>query len=508
MITRTSLARQRDRLATGLADQAAAMVRDDRGAIMVISVVASAFLVGALWYVIGVGDAILYREHMQDGGDAAAYAAAVYQARGMNLIAMINIILAGVLAVLVALKLLQLLDVIAFAVSTAICAASLGTSTYFCHAAAYTGNLKRPIDPTIKSYQRVLNVMGPALTKTEEGLAIAMPWVAEAKVTDKVIKSYKKPIDSGLMMSSSLLPFVPLRRLGLPLQKDTPSDLCKKAGDIVGHVVFKPFGEFSGWVSGILGAVVGSFPQHFCGLSGSLNLNLSDMAVNELCKQKKNLPANIGQKFDMNQCKQAGSKLLGQKVHTQLGNLPSLPGLNATGSTSFTSVRVFDEAENGNGFFQSWSIVVGDKEWPKGDDKGVEIAAWGKRLTVPTVPWGNVDFAEAEYYYDHRGEWQNYVEDAMWHMQWRARLRTVRPEGPELGGLLGGVVGQKLMSKFSGVLGNLLQKDDFIGFILGNVSGQALSGQFGQLLKGTPGLFENQAKDAALKQYDKIGVLH
>lgn len=81
---------------------------DQRGAVMVVGVFMAAFLVGSLWYIIGIGDAILYRERMQDGADAVAFAAAVYHARGMNIIAMINIIMAAILAVLVAFKLVQL----------------------------------------------------------------------------------------------------------------------------------------------------------------------------------------------------------------------------------------------------------------------------------------------------------------------------------------------------------------------------------------------------------------
>ena len=67
--------------------------------IVIVAVFMSVFLVGCLWYLVGVGDAAIYREKMQDASDATAFASAVYHARGMNIIAMLNLIMAAALAV-------------------------------------------------------------------------------------------------------------------------------------------------------------------------------------------------------------------------------------------------------------------------------------------------------------------------------------------------------------------------------------------------------------------------
>src|SRR4051812_31696679 len=88
--------------------------RDTRGAILVIAVFMAVFMVGCLWYLVGVGDAAIYREKMQDGSDAVAFASAVYHARGMNIIVVLNLIMEAALAVLIALK---IAEVIAFAVA-------------------------------------------------------------------------------------------------------------------------------------------------------------------------------------------------------------------------------------------------------------------------------------------------------------------------------------------------------------------------------------------------------
>src|SRR5580693_9107888 len=99
-----------------------APLRDDsRGAILVIAVFMAVFLVGCLWYLVGVGDAAIYREKMADGGDATAFASAVYHARGMNIIAMLNLIMAAALAVLIAFKVAFLLATTIAVIAAILC---------------------------------------------------------------------------------------------------------------------------------------------------------------------------------------------------------------------------------------------------------------------------------------------------------------------------------------------------------------------------------------------------
>src|SRR5207244_1431493 len=71
------------------------------------------FLTAALYYIVGIGDAIWQRERMQDAADAAAFSAAVLHARGMNLLVLINMVMAALLAVLVTLKLVETLVIVA-----------------------------------------------------------------------------------------------------------------------------------------------------------------------------------------------------------------------------------------------------------------------------------------------------------------------------------------------------------------------------------------------------------
>lgn len=75
--------------------------RHEGGAISVIGLFMACFLTGGVWYVVGIASAVLYRERVQDAADAVAFAGAVYHARGMNIIATLNILMSALLGLLV-----------------------------------------------------------------------------------------------------------------------------------------------------------------------------------------------------------------------------------------------------------------------------------------------------------------------------------------------------------------------------------------------------------------------
>lgn len=92
---------------------------------MVIGLFFAIFAVGILYSALGVSQAALFRQHMQDGADSSALSGAVMQARSMNLIVLLNIIMAALLSVLVALKLVE-----AVAIAGMVIASAVATPTY------------------------------------------------------------------------------------------------------------------------------------------------------------------------------------------------------------------------------------------------------------------------------------------------------------------------------------------------------------------------------------------
>ncbi|MEO8182062.1 MAG: pilus assembly protein TadG-related protein, partial [Deltaproteobacteria bacterium] len=93
----------------GPAPRGPALYGNQDGAIMVIGVFIAILLCGLLFYVAGVGQIVFRRERMQDAADAVALATAIGHARGMNLIVFINLVMAALVAILLALKLIELL---------------------------------------------------------------------------------------------------------------------------------------------------------------------------------------------------------------------------------------------------------------------------------------------------------------------------------------------------------------------------------------------------------------
>ena len=80
---------------------AARLVSDTRGAVMLTSLFAACFLIGGIWFIIGTTDAIVHRQRMQEAADAVAFSAAATQARGMNFLSAMNLILVALAAIYV-----------------------------------------------------------------------------------------------------------------------------------------------------------------------------------------------------------------------------------------------------------------------------------------------------------------------------------------------------------------------------------------------------------------------
>lgn len=89
--------------------------KGERGAIMVMGVFLACSMIAAMWYMMGIGDAILWRDRQQEAADSVAYTSAAIHARGMNFISMINIIMLCIVGVyLIASILRSVLDMILY----------------------------------------------------------------------------------------------------------------------------------------------------------------------------------------------------------------------------------------------------------------------------------------------------------------------------------------------------------------------------------------------------------
>ena len=195
------------------------LARNNRGAIMLIAVFFAIFAVGLLYYLIGISSSVLYREKIQDAADSAALSAAVMHARAMNLLVLINIIMAALLSVLVTLKLLETLAIIGIVLAAAAAWFTAGASlsaipplnTVRSSMSNAYSKLKSPIFDALQ----FLHETADAVQEVTPGAALALV-EADLEARDN------PPGTHGVTFPTELK---------LPVEDDSFSELCGRAGE-------------------------------------------------------------------------------------------------------------------------------------------------------------------------------------------------------------------------------------------------------------------------------------
>jgi len=321
------------------------LAQDTRGAILIVGIAFGVLLVGALWHVAGIGDAIAWRERAQDAADSAAFENAVWNARGMNVIVAINIVMSLVLAILVIWRTILILVTVALVIATVLCIVTLGTGCGFAAAVARVeGFMVRNDDKVATNVVRILAAMNAA----EVAVASVTPIIGAARGTLSTQDAYD--VSYAATESASLLPainpkgiqtlakcfkgpkagktpkknkddetesrlgkgiaasfdfyqtFLSNPRMGigtsLPVQVESYSVVCQKAGESVLNNlagVLERMGVPAGAVEGIdkakvvLGAIVGSLPGLFCSPIGGPPAGLDELVgqqATDSCKSE------------------------------------------------------------------------------------------------------------------------------------------------------------------------------------------------------------------------------
>lgn len=232
---------------------------DDRGAIMVMAVFFAIFAVGTLYLVIGTAEAIFLRERLQDSADAAALSGAVMHARAMNLLVLINIVMAALLAILVTLKLVESLAILGIIVAAALAWFTGGSSlsaipplkTVQGHVHEAYDQLKTPIYDALKTLHEVSDVV----QKTA-------PSVALAAVTLEI---------QG--QASGMQGFAVPPRLDSPVVDGSFDKLCGEAGALPADLAeaalsgIPPVADLMGELKGPMKSLASEFSEWFCGES-------------------------------------------------------------------------------------------------------------------------------------------------------------------------------------------------------------------------------------------------
>jgi hypothetical protein len=281
-----------------MATTSQSLVSDRRGVVAVVGLAMAVFLTALVYYEMGVGDAITFKEQLQDASDASGFAAAVYHAKGMNMIVLINLIMSAVLAIIVILRVLQLLFGIVAALIPAIC--WIPGLEEICPWEAYAVEGEEWATTTAETMDPIVRTALMGLNDVSTAIAVGMPWVALVKSGTVGVQYYPQVTShtggGTIMLSMSLIPDMswtpPLnglggkpepdesktegKRWGLPVQDGEFSKLCDEAVQaplvmleyaitaIVSHSANASPPKWLSWVNNIIGGILGSWPEFFC----------------------------------------------------------------------------------------------------------------------------------------------------------------------------------------------------------------------------------------------------
>jgi hypothetical protein len=474
---------------------------DDSGTIIVIAIFMSAALVGCIWYMFGLGEAMVYRQQLRAAADATAFASAVIDATGMNIISMINIAMAVALSVLLALQIVFLIGIVLTVISAlleiptlgAVTPVTLGLVDFDVQMFNIINKVQEPVFMTIAA----LNV-----TAGVEGMLV--PWVSmnQARKVPLLYKSAREPAGFFQPFSLSLIPTrvpflfnwgesklgdalkanVPIlqklsdkgisinpakvdagiTKYGLPVTDEKYPVLCEHAAHqlVQEFQYLSPLGAISqamhadGLLDGFtyfFGLFVGQFPGVFCSgvdplLAFKNQLGVDIDRIDGVISGAKKIPilkAIVKPLEAFQGLAKKANEVTSKSSNGQFWRFSMYP------------MKPAELYSNGNSFGQVWATIGGDNAPTLGAITGVDVATWGRRgATTKTEANETMDYAEAEFYYDcgvgaaqasvgrsdSSGAWVDCKYNAMWNMFWKARVTRWQPvEIPVLKAILLGI---------------------------------------------------------------------
>jgi|GEM_PF-3578450 len=423
--------------------------RDEGGNVMVLYVAAALLLVGMLWALIGTGQRVIQKETIQSSADAAAFSAAVIKAKGLNIIAFCNLVMALLLAILMLLRLIKGALMVVWGICLAACFDIYGGEV-LCAMAPAVGDvyntysdLLAQIEPRIMDAMKGLSKLERAVDKTFPALATVEAYRVGTH------DHYKAHFGSGSLVTIAW-PLPVGKDLRLPTQDGTWQELCDQATNTFDRVVvvaltkMKLPSALAGVFGGIVKGMLWPLRDVLCGSGGS---SASSTVMIDTTEQRS----------DCSQCGDAQATIMnGSKItRASDGSISSVTPGQQCKMDAFDSD--FCGTNKGpmycsNGEFQDLSFASCEVKTKKPYDVGgatsdkplplILADDWKSRVNVrafTVLTDSNIDkrrkaasvasknkgsapafnqmlgMAQAEFY-AHNGN-----ED-LWHMNWRAHL--------------------------------------------------------------------------------------
>ena len=435
--------------------------QDNRGAIMLMGLCMSCFLIGALWFLIGIGDAIVFRDTMQEATDHATFTSAALHAKGMNFISACNLFLLALIAVHIIMGLIH--DIL-----LAVCIISLGfgCGAWVSWRRVYT------------TYSKIFKPIAGALHYAEVAASFGYPLLGAYKGyttgTDYGGFGPKKHAVSMIVVSPSLIPgnlmIGPLNKAfaragkgftadardskkGLPVQARKFSDVCdlvaKKGIDALLSLTGQGGGAAIDMVKGWLGGLI---KVRYCNDTGSTTPDLTD-------RFKQGSDA-----IDSANNSNAGKAVPKGGVAPKPIDKPAMGGGSGAGSGAMKCMKDNSGIDPGidswwgcDGPLVPWSGTQNGSPWNQvwginfrpefSDAQEHRVAVGQRKLGVKSTAETNTYFAEAEFYFDCNKSWTDIEcdrdDNAGYSVQWRARLK--RLQFPQVGTLLASFAGSFVM---------------------------------------------------------------
>jgi hypothetical protein len=350
------------------------LVRETEGAMMLISLFMALFLIATLYYVLGVGDAVLYRRIMQDGADAGAHAASVMGAKGMNLHVLLNVVMAVTAGILLVIRSVEVLLELIIGVLY-----GLAATLFLAPKAVPLIALLSPVESTVEgvgdAVEHFVRAAHDALDAAHHAVQHGYPLLAQARAVDAMAfqDAYDPPVAGGFVVPL-LGPRLPEGGRGLPVEKDAIATLCDRAADGLGNRLSHVSSRVPRWLLKFLGGVV----------SKGLRLGKRRTCADGVVESPRRVVEN-----------------------------------RADGSPVWLGHEEFQ--------YRAYDIgrSAHDDHWQHGE-KGIRVAQGGndsgRNAAHGAHVIGRLGFAQAEYYFngrEHKSEW-------LWKQRWRARLRRFR----------------------------------------------------------------------------------
>jgi hypothetical protein len=349
------------------------LLLDQRGATMVMGVFIAVLLVGMIYYVWGIGDAIMHRERMQDASDTAAFSAAVIHARGMNMLALINMIMAALAMVSATMSTIAAMIGYAAAAAGLVCLGCgpwCGSCCSACPYAVRHGLEWNNADNLADNVENIVDNAMQGLHLYAVGIRNGVPLAAQAKVVSYGVDVYSPVTDVGIM--------APPGRISLPAQDDETDWPCDEKVLPTVRIT-----------SGALWWMWGSVSPYMA----------IGVATGELDAQR------ITRRW----CEDGYFQRITDEAQ-EMGN------------TEY-QVQAYMMGDPDLEWTQTGVAVA---TWGEGEEAGSNYS----RL----AEMSRISFAQGEFFYD---DWERDWHEWLWHMNWRARLRRWRMSGSGAGGMTG-----------------------------------------------------------------------